>query len=265
MWSAAEQTLENKKSKKPALPDIKLETGAPTLKLKMAPPPPPPVVLPPAVPPKGSQRRTSTASDLDTGSNAAIHQQVPKAPMTKPSKKKRQSDAVDAELLDLMEIGPPTHTVPVDAPPKTKKVKLALTTPGNTPKPAELPSNGKVNGYRPLHGLPSKPVSNGPTAVPHVRESSAPNPTGERKIKLSGMSRAGSATATPPAPTPQSLPSDRITPTIPFSDPEGEIVSDKWKTLPGKNLPVRKLRVQKYLQDLVKEPAFAPVCSELRR
>lgn len=258
MWSAAEQTLEDKKSKKPAPPDIKLDAGAPTLKLRMAPPPPPPVVLPPAVPPKGS-RRTSTVIDLDADSNAAIHQQVPKAPTTKPSKKKRQSDAVDAELLDLMEIGLPTHTVPVDAPPKTKKVKLALTTPGNTPKPAELPSNGKVNGSRTLHGLPSKPVSNGPTAAPHVRESSAPNPTGERKIKLSSISRAGSATATPPASTPQPLPSDRISPTIPFSDP-GEIVSDKWKTLPGRNLPVRKLRVQKYLQDLVKEPAFAPVC-----
>lgn len=254
MWLAAEQTLESKRSKKSGPSDAKLDASAPTLKLKMA-----PAVIPPPAQPKGSQRRTSTVIALDAESTVVTKQQPTKAAVSKSSKKKRQSDTVDDELLDLMEIEPPKQAVPVDGPPKVKKVKLALTAPNSTPKPAEIPPNGKTNGNRPLHGLPPKPMSNIPSAAPNARSTPVPQQSSERKIKLSGISRASSVTATPPAPAPQLSPSDKGTTPL-ISDSEGGMVSSQWRELPGRHLPIRKLRVQKYLQDLIKEPAFAPVC-----
>jgi hypothetical protein len=259
VWSTAEKTLENKKSsKKQALPEVKTEAVVPTLKLKIT----TPSVQPSQPPAKANQRRASGVIQPESGSNGVTADKPLKLTLPKSTKKKRQSDAVDDELLGLTESDPAPSALPADGPPKLKKVKLALTS--SAAKSADAAPASKPSTSKPVHALPPKPVSRVPS-VPSSSTSAAspvPQPAGERKIKLSGISRAASATATPPVlPPPPPIPTREATPNSNLPVSIDSLISPLWAELPGRHLPVRKLRVQKYLQDLVKEPAFAPVSS----
>jgi hypothetical protein len=251
VWSTADKTLENKKGKKDTLAATKPDIPMPTLKFKVN----APAVIPATPVDKASQRRTSTS---------VLSHDPPKSEVQQPKNPRRKRDAPDAiddELLGLTEDLPKPVIAPPEPEPKPKKVKLAFKPPVTPSASMEKPPANK-NGGRAIHALPSKPITS-------VVSSSAPINTGspaipqpsERKIKLSTSQRpsaVATTTYTPPVPAPSAV-STPLTASSGLSTDPTALVSDQWRELPGLQLPIRKLRVQKYLQDITKEPIFAPV------
>ncbi|KAJ9102636.1 hypothetical protein QFC19_004745 [Naganishia cerealis] len=252
MWQTADKTLENKQGKKETPTDVKPEATAPTLKFKVN-----TALATPAVSvEKGNQRLTNTAVPPHDLAKT-------EAPRSKNTRRKRDApDALDDELLGLTEESPRPVITPLAPEPKLKKVKLAFNQPALSSDASERPPGVKNSG-RPIHALPSKPVSNSvsSTLAPGAG-SPAVSQFLERKVKLSTSQRPSSVpsgTHTPHAPTPPP-PTVSVPPTTSPVPPAGSnaLVSALWRELPGVHLPIRKLRVQKYLHDITKEPIFAP-------